>query len=192
MDLLMKIQIYNCRHMGRHKKHIPDTVVPPEVFLSYPHKKYPDNPNSIPRPYFPKQEISDHPDAITSKDYCNIVRTYCRYLALYLVHTGKEFKIPSGIGSLQFVKFKPKGGVKHVDWKRTNEYNRNLAPNEKKKVFKSDLRWSHGYMMKLKWNKGKFTKRLLWKTITAITIKKMLYDHTKKGNQIFKYQDIKK
>jgi hypothetical protein len=77
-------------------------------------------------------------------------------LAKELIVSGVEVLLPSRVGSLQILKYKPKRFIKKIDFKTTQElygeFNKGKAKGEKKFVFFKN-RHTDGYRVRLHWSK---------------------------------------
>jgi len=107
-----------------------------ELYLQYEYKTYDIHSKSVPVPYFPKHEITDHNFTLTYKEWRRIVMCYIKHLLAYLIE-GHLFKIPVQLGTWQLLKRKCRR--RRVDIvntiKRFGEINKTLEPGKKKLVY---------------------------------------------------------
>lgn len=76
-----------------------------DFFIMYPYRYYPHS-NTINIPYIPKHEqISNHKYSLTKKEYVLIIKTYFKYLMIYLLN-GNTFTIPNFLGVFKMKKYK--------------------------------------------------------------------------------------
>ena len=107
--------------------------------------------------------------------YMKINRTSADKLVEKLISTGKAINLPSRLGTLQFLTFKPKENKK-VDFKLTKEfgktiYHRNLATN--------------GYVARLHWSKNRGNANFLNKNTWALKLTRSQQRY--KANSVVQY-----
>lgn len=142
-----------------------------DLYIGYTHKTYDTTSNTVPDPYFPKTEISDHAFAMTYIEWATAVRIYHDLLLDYLLTTGKSFKLRSNLGFLQIMKYKP---IKHpkVDAKASKEQGREV-------LFKNNH--TQGWSPYVKWLKlYKDGVRLKYKLHWKITFTKKAWSKVSK------------
>jgi hypothetical protein len=88
--------------------------------------------------------------------YKAILKRAMELIVQELIVTGNEINLPSRVGSLQIIKFKPKRRKKVMDFGTTNkiygELNKTL-PKGKKKIVYHKNRATDGYALKTFWSK---------------------------------------
>lgn len=100
-----------------------------DIYYFYPYKKNPDNTIGIPQPYVKKTDVSNHEYALTYSQWLAIIKDYIELLTDYIL-SGKVFKMPKLLGTLQLKKYK---AYRIIDWGET-------IKNNEKRYFKSDDR----------------------------------------------------
>ena len=78
-----------------------------ELYLHYRYKWYNINSNTIPIPYFPKTEISEHKYKLSKQEWVKIIYAYVDLL-IELIIQGETIQLPLGLGYLQMIKRKVK------------------------------------------------------------------------------------
>ena len=100
------------------------------------------------------QDKPKHAKHVDKKDYKNILKSFYKKLAYYLISTGDEIVLPSRLGSLQAVKYKKK--KRSIDFHKTKlyygEYNKDKPSGMKKKVYHEN-RVTNGYSTRIHWSK---------------------------------------
>lgn len=133
-----------------------------DIYLGYPYKYYDHLSNTIPNPYFPKHEISDHKYKISYKEWKKVVLEYFNILLEYLL-TGKNFEIPNQLGLFRLMKYKPL--KRKVDFKRTKEIygeeNKSLPKGEKKLIYHMNHH-TNGYDPILVWERRDYKFPFKW------------------------------
>ncbi len=133
-----------------------------ELYLQYEYKAYDIHSKSVPVPYFPKTEITDHKFTLTYKEWRKIIMTYIKYCILYLID-GNLFKIPDQLGTWRLLKRKCK--KRRVDLpttiKRFGEINKTLPKGFKKKVYFHNHH-TRGYTPYLKWLRREERLKYKW------------------------------
>lgn len=85
-------------------------------------------------------------DEITYRDYKRILEAFNKIVLDSLLESSEGFKMPSGLGYVQIVKYKPKSYNKKslsIDFKATREYGKNIYHlNEHSNGYKFRLYWS--------------------------------------------------
>jgi hypothetical protein len=114
-----------------------------EIYLHYPHKWRKEKiTNTVPLPYFPAKEISNHPYALEYQKWKavvdDILETYVNKLL-----NGEEFMLPSNLGRIGIYKYKKV--------KRSMDFNHFKKTGEK--VFIDNLH-TDGFAPLFKWDKG--------------------------------------
>lgn len=113
-----------------------------------------------------KNSYSDHPlkhkpkaiGHVDEKIYRKVLRRIMELIAKELIVEGSEVTLPSRLGSLQIIKYKPKNKKKfiNIDFKKTKEvfgeYNKGKDSKDKKYVYHRNWH-TNGYMVKLYWRK---------------------------------------
>ena len=88
-----------------------------DFYLFYPYKITPVN-GTVPKPYYPKSEYTNHKYTLGLPEWRNIIEIYLNNVKEYLIK-GKEFQIPVKAGSLKLHKLKNKNPYK--DYKLNSE-----------------------------------------------------------------------
>ena len=70
-----------------------------DIYLKYRYKWYDINSNTVPNPYFPKSEISDHKYKLSKKEWLVVINTYIDILIEDFIN-GYDYQIPLGLGNL--------------------------------------------------------------------------------------------
>lgn len=168
------------------KSYKADHITLRHLYLMYDYKWYDIYSSTVPVPYFPKSEISDHVYKLSFKEWKRIIVSYLKYLLLYLL-AGSLFKIPSQLGRLCFRKKKSNG--RRVDIGRTTrefgEINRTL-PKEKRKFAYFNNHHTAGYTPYIKWLRD--TEKLKYKWHWRFNISKRMWK--KISNEIMKNPSI--
>jgi hypothetical protein len=103
---------------------------------------------------FPYKFEPKHSKYVNEKTYKKILKSFYTKLAYYLITSGQEIVLPSRLGSLQAMKYKPKS--KKVDFKNTEkyygEYNKDKS-NKDKKIIYHNNRITNGYLPRIHWSK---------------------------------------
>jgi hypothetical protein len=103
---------------------------------------------------YPYQYQPKHPKHLDRKVYRKVLTRVLAKIAEELISKGTEINLPSRIGSLQVIKYKTKN--KSVDYHLTKklygEYNKDKAPEDRKKVYHKN-RHTDGYKVRLYWRK---------------------------------------
>lgn len=119
------------------------------LYKHYPHRTPGNaNPNTVPVPYIPKDQISTHEWALTYKDWLKVVKCYFKWLVRYLVQ-GYSYTVPQGFGTFTLEK-------KRV---ATRNYlapvvRENIAKGIKAPYPKQYNRTIDGYLLGLKWDRN--------------------------------------
>lgn len=89
---------------------------------------------------------------VNHRNYKKILRLFFKKLAKELITSGKEIVLPSRLGSLQAMKYKPKR--KLVDFNATKVYNKkhNLTGKDKKVIYHRN-RVTNGFLPIIHWSK---------------------------------------
>lgn len=150
-----------------------------DIYLGYSYKFRDIESKTIPIPYFPKDQITQHTHSLTYKEWKKIIQIYLKHLVLYLLTTGFKFKIPSRLGILQLKKYKSKSTP---DWGKTREVygHTNVKPimfkNTHTQGYKPIIKWyreGQNAKFKFKWYwRFNFTKKV-WKTISTEIFSKL-------------------
>lgn len=74
-----------------------------DIYLHYRYKWYDVNSNTVPNPYFPKSDISEHKYKLSKKEWLVIINTFIDILIEDFVN-GYDYQIPLGMGNLQLKK----------------------------------------------------------------------------------------
>lgn len=119
--------------------------------------------NIVPLPYIPIKEVNcDHKYSLEYKKWKEIVMTYLKYVKLYLF-TGKEFKLPHFMGTLQLRKYKGGG----IDWGHFHQTG---------DIIKHKNRHTLGYRPILKWYRNRKICKLKFKWHWSIYPSKKVYN----------------
>jgi hypothetical protein len=122
-----------------------------ELYLFYRYKWYDINSSTVPTPYFPKSEISEHPYKLSKQEWLKVASTYIELLFQSLL-SGIDYNIPLGLGNLAFNK------VKIARDRNANKYNEFI------------VRWCDGYFPRLIWNKSMGAGKVKFKNKTMFSI----------------------
>lgn len=148
-----------------------------DFYLKYPYKYYDVHSNTVPVPYFPKEEITEHKHTLTMAQWKKIILVYFKYVFRYLL-TGNRFKLGNNLGYFQIRKYKPKPSD-NIDYKILRETGKlvpykNAHTSGYKPLIKWDRSYNDGVKLKYKnhWN-FKLT-RSKWKEISAFLFKNPL------------------
>lgn len=76
-------------------------------YLDYPYKKLPENPNTIPNPYFNKTESTDCKESLRIDEWVLVMRKYFDIVEDYLLQ-GHRFELPGKLGYLEITRSKRK------------------------------------------------------------------------------------
>lgn len=101
----------------------------------------------------PNKKNKTHPDFITKQVYKNINDCFNKSLFEALLITGDEFNLPERLGTLRFIKFKPKNPS--IDFAASKKHGMRIV---------HDNYHSDGYAVKLRWDKSKanFKNKRIW------------------------------
>lgn len=150
-----------------------------DMYLQYPYKTRPIEGNTVPIPYFPKDQITDTKHTVGYKEWRNILNAYLLMVQDYIA-TGKEFKIPHDMGELRMMKHKPRRN-KPIDFHKTKlkygDINKTLPEGQKKKVYHTN-KHTRGYAPFIKWTRrnNKLKHKWLWRFKYSKTAWKRLSD----------------
>lgn len=118
------------------KRYERSNIVISDLYLRYPYKYYDKDSSTVPFPYFPKDEITDHEYTLSFKQWSTIIKCYIKHVVSRLIK-GEDFDIPQHLGTLGFRK--AKRAKKKIDIQRTiklyGEENKNLPRGEKKLAY---------------------------------------------------------
>lgn len=129
-----------------------------DLYLFYRYKWYDINSSTVPTPYFPKSEISEHAYKLSKQEWLIIVSTYIEALYQHLLQ-GYDYQLPLGLGNFSFRK------VKIARDRNENPYSEFI------------VRWCDGYFPKLVWNKYQGAAKVKFKnkSIFSVVILKNVY-----------------
>jgi len=82
-------------------------IILEDIYLQYPYKDVDVKENTVPKPYVPYDQISDHKWKLTYKEWKKIISIYLREWLKYLM-TGQRYKLDNKLGDVQIMKYKPK------------------------------------------------------------------------------------
>lgn len=155
-DIPLRDQFTNYRASGYKKElkktynsseYRKDTCLP-DIYLYYKYKTRNQIGNTVPLPYFPKSEITDHKFSLTYPEWRRIITIYTKILTEELFN-GFSVEMPNKLGTLSLVKVK----TSSVDYKRTNKYIGNQKGKEDKEFIFHDNLITAGYRLILKWQR---------------------------------------
>lgn len=131
-----------------------------DFYLQYPYKTRTVTGNTVPIPYFPKEQISDHKHALTYKEYKRILEVYFEIL-IEKLFTGTILLLPFFLGKMYLLRTK----YKKVNYKKTKEiYGSQKGLEEQKFIYHKDLMLNNERLL-LKWERknSRFPNSLYWK-----------------------------
>lgn len=111
-----------------------------DIYLLYPYKTRKIVGKTVPVPYFPKSEITEHEYSKEYKEWKRCIEILLKNLRLYLL-TGMKYRIPNRMGNLQIRKCKS-AGLSFAHYRKTGEWK------------KMDNRQWKGYRPLLKWDRN--------------------------------------
>lgn len=82
-----------------------NTLTNRDLYLKYKYKKYPDNPNTVPNPYFPKSEHTNSEYSLTQSSWKEIINCYMDILGDYIIQ-GNSYIAPHNMGTFKMQKYK--------------------------------------------------------------------------------------
>lgn len=131
-----------------------------ELYLGYPYKYRDITSSTVPIPYFPKEEITEHKYSLTFKEWKRIIKIYLKHVVIYLL-TGFKYKLSSRLGFLQMRKAKSK---KIPDWGKTRK--RYGTTKGVKPLYHKNIH-TQGYRPIIKWYRegqnAKFKYKWYWR-----------------------------
>jgi hypothetical protein len=138
------------------------------IYLEYPYKTRPVLGNTVPIPYFPKEEITNHKYTISYKEWKNVLIVYFKYIVKYLL-TGASYKLPGRLGEFELRRYIPSSKNRKINWKKTNElygeWNKN-NPDDRKRIYHANMH-TEKYCPFLVWvrhgSEYNFAQRWLWR-----------------------------
>lgn len=155
-----------------------NTLTNRDLYLSYKYKKYPDNPNTVPNPYFPKSEHTNSEYSLKIDEWKEIINCYMDVLGDYLIQ-GNVFVAPHNMGTFKMLKYK------------------NANNKEKRTKYKYDEDDSNyiysEYRLILKWLKERKYSHSIWKlnnyrvSIGRSFRKKLYLNMKQNSNNILNY-----
>jgi hypothetical protein len=99
-----------------------------DIYHFYPYRKNPVvTGKTIPQPYVKKEDISNHPHALTYDVWLSIIKDYILEIREY-IFKGKVFKLPRMLGVWQMKKYM---STKRIDWGTTNRTGEKTYYNDK-------------------------------------------------------------
>lgn len=125
-----------------------NTLTNRDLYLAYKYKKYPDNPNTVPNPYFPKSEHTDSEYSLNIGEWKEIINTYMDILGDYVIQ-GNSFLAPHNMGTFKMLKYK---NANHKEKKEKYKYN----DTDENYVYSE-------YRLILKWLKERKYSHSIWK-----------------------------
>lgn len=156
-----------------------------ELYLGYRYKWYDATSNTVPKPYFPKKEISNHQYKLSFKEWNTIVDCYIEVLLEYL-REGNLYTIPQGLGLLRLVKYKSR----YIDYHKGRKA---LAEGKiEKGTFISRENYNlDGYTFRLKWHRNStnnvvFRNKYMYNMyLLRTTFKKLFYYYMEDKSRIY-------
>lgn len=102
---------------------------------------------------YPHKFDPKHKSYVSQKTFKKILKSFYTKLAYELITSGQEITLPSRLGSLQAMKYKPKR--KKVDFKNTEKYygEHNKKHKDNKKVIYHNNVITKGYLPRIHWSK---------------------------------------
>ena len=150
-----------------------------DVYLGYRYKYYDISSNTVPNPYFNKNEISDNEYKLTYKQWKAVILCYLRNILLYLLD-GNDFKIPNKLGVWSLVKTKRLA---------INKYE---SKKQGKPIVCKNLH-TYGYKPKILWysSKADFKYKVFYYfNFVRPILSKLWYYYKDDGSQILKLKDF--
>ena len=139
--------------------------------------------------YVKKEDVvADHKYSCTYKDFMIILKAYVEVVLDYLVR-GRIVELPYRMGTIHLIKYEPSAPA--INWKRSNERNKDKKKGEKWKFTYHDNSHTDGNIVKLKWTKkGKISGSRWFKArIPKRTMRKLLQVFINNPTQIYKIQE---
>lgn len=135
-----------------------------DLYMLYPYKTVD---YDTPYPYVPKKERTDEEYSLTFKEWSNIVKTYYKYVLLYLVQ-GFVYRFTSGMGELKIVRYKsnkPVPDYAKIRKELMKEYNCSYVEAMQYMTSDNILKYKHlnkdkmGYRWNIAWFKNGYNFR---------------------------------
>lgn len=102
------------------KQYESNRITLKDLYLLYPYKTRDINSTTVPKPYFPKDQITDHEYSLKFKEWKKCIQCLLNNTEEYL-HTGKKFRVPCRLGVFQIRKAKHRG-LSYAHYRKTGEW----------------------------------------------------------------------
>lgn len=155
-----------------------------DIYLRYPHKWKDVHSNTVPKPYFPNEEITNNRFSLSYKEWRNIMNELVKEYADLLL-SGKKLDPKKAMGYFQLHRYKP--ARPNLDFKHYRETGeKRYEKNPHTDGFCPLIVWNRSYKTKAKLKYKSYWKISFTDMIWKIISRRLLKD----GNYIYNFDEI--